>query len=427
MEENIHEQVEDNSPSIEQILRPISNTFWLLGGSIIYPPKSFKTITIITRILYTVIFLTNLISNLLHITSIYKENELIQYIYLLNELIRYVLICYNIYYGVRLYEKWPKLMDRLKELDQKLEKEIPLNNGFIQIIQLKNVIKIIPNFIAFIARPLILISSIRFLYVSDLNPIFSINIVLFFDLIMQSMINSFFFDIIVYVLYCRFQTINELIGQLDELSNVQWITFKIRRIRELHADICDLASMVNDIYSLYLLFCSASYFTMAVTTLFQVYMEIITEVYIIVLFEIVYAMQFFLVCWICTVACEESNKTGRIIHKIILNCKSVNLDKNEASNQSSLEMLSALDDLNSEQNFNSSSSHNLNYIVLENLLHKHLNQDCVRNEINDFSAQLQQNRVAFTACNFFELNNVSLSCFVGMNFTYLVIFVQLYQ
>ncbi|XP_036150673.1 putative gustatory receptor 2a [Monomorium pharaonis] len=64
---------------------------------------------------------------------------------------------------------------------------------------------------------------------------------------------------------------------------------------------------------------------------------------------------------------------------------------------------------------------------MENLLRKNLDRDCVRNEINDFSIQLQQHRVAFTAYDFFEMNNALLSGFVGAITTYLIILVQCYR
>jgi hypothetical protein len=120
---------------------------------------------------------------------------------------------------------------------------------------------------------------------------------------------------------------------------------------------------------------------------------------------IVFVMQFHLICWICTLTCEESNRTGRIIYEIILKCKSVNLDKHEASNLSSLEVQPPLGDLDGEQSFNRNSSHNLSYVDMENLLRRNLNRECVIKEINDFSLQLQQYRVVFTACNFFKINN----------------------
>jgi len=172
--------------------------------------------------------------------------------------------------------------------------------------------------------------------------------------------------------------------------------------------------MVNDIYGFYLLLCSANSFTMVVATLFRIYMGVVEKNYAFMLINnilwILYAMQFSLMCWICTLARQESDKTGIIIYAIALNCKSANVNKlNNARNQSSLEVPPPLEGPDGEQNSNRSSNYNLNYIVMKSLLRKNLDRDCVRNEVNDFSIQLQQHRVAFTACDFFEMNNALLS------------------
>lgn len=181
-----------------------------------------------------------------------------------------------------------------------------------------------------------------------------------------------------------------------------------------YAGICDLVFMVNDVHGFHLLLCSANCFTMVVATLFRIYMGVVEKNYAFMLINnilwILYAAQFGLMCCICTLARQESDRTGIIIYAIVLNCKPANLNKlNSVRNRSSLEVPPPSEGLNGEQNSNRSSSYNLNYVVMENLLRKNLDRDCVRNEVNDFSIQLQQHRVAFTACNFFEMNNALLS------------------
>lgn len=170
--------------------------------------------------------------------------------------------------------------------------------------------------------------------------------------------------------------------------------------------------MINDIYGFHLLLCSANCFTMVVATLFRIYMSLAEENYAFLLINnilwILYAAQFGLMCWICTLTRQESDKTGIIIYTIILNYNVMNCGKlNGTRNQQSLEV--APENQDGEQNSNSNGNYNLNYIVMENLLRKNLDRDCIRNEINDFSIQLQQRRVAITACNFFEMNNALLS------------------
>ncbi|XP_025995023.2 uncharacterized protein LOC113004817 [Solenopsis invicta] len=358
MEEKDHVQVKDNS-SIESILRPIVYTSWLLGVGAAHPRNSPKAMT-----------------------------KIIPY--------------YYIYHGIKQYKKWPELMNRFIELDQKIREEISTNDRSIKIIEALAI------FTTFIFCPVMpILQAVYYLYYSVETK----ESLFYYILLGQLMINSFVFVVIVYVLYCRFQTINKLIGQLDKLSDVQWIAFKIRRIRELHTGICDVASMVNDIYGLNLLFCSGNCFTMAIASIFYLFNEpkighwLIPILYFLC---IVYTMQFCLICWICTLASQESYRTGRIMHKVMLNYQPENFDKNEASYQSSLDMRSALDDWTSELNsYYSSSSHSY---VVENFLRRNLDRECITKEVNDFSTQLQQNRVLFTAYNFFEINNTSFGC-----------------
>ncbi|XP_039305527.1 uncharacterized protein LOC120357847 [Solenopsis invicta] len=419
MQKTVHVQVKDNSPSIERILSLIVYTSWLLGVGVAHPRKCPKAITIIIRIIHvTVCFFSmkyDIIFFIFH-PFIYGYIPVFPYqdLHFLNRVMCCVSAYYYIYHGIRQYNKWPELMDRLQELDQKIKKEISINNWPIKIIEALAI------FTTFIFCPLMPIIQALY-YLRHLSRPEGL---MFYYILAQSMINNFVFVVIVYVLYNRFQTVNKLIGQLDKLSDVQWIAFKIRRIRELHTDICDLATMVNNIHGLHLLFSSGNCFTMAITSLFYLF-NVRDPAWLPLMHHflcITYFMQFCLICWICTLACQESNRTGGIMHKVILNCQPVNPDNNGASNQSSLEMRFALEGLNSEQNSNCSSH---NSYVVENFLRRNLDLECVTEEVNDFSTQLQQNRVAFTAYNFFEINNISFGCFVGVTVTYLIFFQQL--
>ena len=186
--------------------------------------------------------------------------------------------------------------------------------------------------------------------------------------------------------------------------------------------------MVNDIHSLHLLLCSANCFTMAVDTLFEVYIfETDYQDYKFIVLQnfscIAYVTHFYLICRTCTLACQESNRTGRIIYEIVLNYKPANLDNYEASNLSSLEMRPPLKDLGGGLSFN--RSHNSGDDIMENLLRGNVNQECVIKEINDFSIQLQQNRIAFTACDFFEINNGLFTTVSALFIYFITIFVEL--
>jgi FtsH-binding integral membrane protein len=119
--------------------------------------------------------------------------------------------------------------------------------------------------------------------------------------------------------------------------------------------------MVNDIYGLHFFLCSATCFTTVLTTLLRIYIGVVNKESLFMIIHanilwILYVAQFGLMCWICTLAREESQRTGTFIYAFVLKCKNLYLN-------------------------------------------------CVRNEVNDFAVQLQH-RVAFTACNFFEIHNV---------------------
>ncbi|XP_071572919.1 uncharacterized protein [Temnothorax nylanderi] len=425
--EEIHVQVESNSPSIEHSLRPISYTSWLLGVGVSRPRKCPKAVTIILRIVHfavcSVIVAYGAI-DFFTFGSVFKS-DIFKIMYYMNKVMCYVSAYYYVYHGIRQYDKWPELMDRVKELDQKIRRETPMSDRPIKNVQALAILA------TFACGPLSLIVHALYYYFIRPEDIFASDLLLYYT-IAQSLINSFVFDVVVYVLYHRFQTINELIGQLDERFGAPWIALKIRRIRELHTGICDLVIMVNDIYGFHLLLCSANCFTMVVATLFRIYMGVVEKNYAFMLINnilwLLYAAQFGLMCWICTLARQEFNRTGIIIYATVLNCKPANLGKlNGARNQSSLEVPPLLEGPDGEQNSNRSSNYNLNYVVMENLLRKNLDRDRVRNEVNDFSIQLQQHRIAFTACDFFEMNNALLSGFVGVITTYLIILVQFYR
>ncbi|XP_036146839.1 uncharacterized protein LOC105835921 isoform X2 [Monomorium pharaonis] len=415
----VHEPVHDNFPSIEHTLRPISYTSWFMGVGIARPLKCPKYVTIVIRIIHLVLCTAILIT--------YSQYLFISYIsvymfkYILDWMSYVVSGYYYIYHGIRQYDKWPELMDKMMELDRKIRRETYMND---QPVKNMEAIMIL---MTFICCPVLMIMYSVYYYMFDYD-IPTVTLLLYY-MIAQSLIISFVFDIVVYVLYYRYQTINKLISHLDNLSDASLMALKIRHIRELHNDICDNVIMINDIHGLHLLLCSANCFCIVATSLFNVYLRIEKEDYQSILIynmeSIIYFMQFGLICWICTLARQEFDKTKIIICRIGLKCKSVNFDKlNDVRNQLSLEVRPPLEDADSGQNSNWSNNHDWNYVVTENLLGKILDRDHVRNEINDFLIQLQQRQVSFTACNFFEINNNLFCGFVGVIFTYIIVLIQ---
>ncbi|XP_036150462.1 uncharacterized protein LOC105831795 isoform X5 [Monomorium pharaonis] len=350
--EEIYVPVHDNSSSIERTLRLMSYTSWFMGVGIAHPLKCPKFVTIIIRIIHLVICTVILIKHLQFVSSFvyFKSNTSVnKWFFAMGNMIYCVSTYYSIYHGIRQYE-WPELMDKMKQLDRKIRRDVHMND----------------------------------------QPV-------------------------------RYRTTNKMLGHLDKLSDAPLIALKIRRIRELHNDICDLVIMINDIHGLHLLLCSTNSLFMVTSTLYSAYLNTMKEEYDDMLIDymtaIIYTMQFGLICWICTLACQEFGKIKIIMNTIALKCKSMNFDKlNETRNQSSLETRSPLQDSDSEQNSNWSNSHDWNYVVMENLLSKILDRDYVSDEINWFLIQLQQRRVSFTACDFFEMSN-NLFCSVSTIFT----------
>ncbi|XP_012522586.2 gustatory and pheromone receptor 32a [Monomorium pharaonis] len=379
MEAKIHVQVEDYSSSIEYILRPILYTSWFFGAGVACPRKCSKAITIIIRIVHLAVCSFSVTYSVFDFsnfdTAMATDSDIYKFMYCMNKAMCYVSAYYYIYQGIRHYNKWPTLMDRMNKLDQKIRSETPLNNRTVKNLMVLAILA------TFACCPLSLITHAVYYYFKYPEYVF-VSDLLFYYMLAQSLINSFVFDVIVYVLYHRFRVINELISQMDEMFGASWIALKIRRTREFHNGICDIIIVLNDIHSFHLLLCSVNCFTVVVSTLFKVYMNVVeknfafTLVYIILC--ITYIVQFGLMCWICTLARQESERTGIIIYTFALN-------------------------------------------------YKNLNQDRVRNEVNDFSIQLQQHRVAFTACNFFEISNALLSGFIGVISAYLIILIQFYQ
>lgn len=229
MEEEISVQVEDNSPSIEHTLRPIVFVSWLLGVGVARPQKCPKAVTIILRIIHfgvcSVIVAYGAI-DFFTFGNVFKS-DIFKIMYYMNKVMCYVSAYYYVYHGIRQFDKWPELMSKMRNLDQKIRREIPMNDRSIKNIQVLTIL------VTFACGPLFLIIHAVYYYFIRPEDIFASDLLLYYT-IAQSLINSFIFDVIIYALYHRFQTVNELILQLDKQFSASWITLKIRRIRELH-------------------------------------------------------------------------------------------------------------------------------------------------------------------------------------------------
>ncbi|XP_036141887.1 uncharacterized protein LOC118645263 [Monomorium pharaonis] len=426
--EDIRIQTQDNLPSIEHILRPITYTSWLLGAGVAHPRKYPKTITIIPYIIHLVLCFIVMIYNIILFFNMYNLFQNIYTIlFFIQLVINNVFTYYCIYQMIGQYDKWPELMDKIKEFDQRIRREILIHGGPVKIAEALAIL------VTFACCPLWIIVDILYYYITYPNLIRIYFIITYFKL-GQSLINSFVFDVVVYVLYHRLQAINKLIGQLNEFSDA----LKIRRIRKMHNDICDLLIMVNDIYSFNLLLCSVNCLITVLVFLSRIYVDVKTKNYIFmwvhITILILYTTQFGLMCWNCTLARREFDKTETIIYEIVLNFEHVNLELKGRRSQSNLEMRTLVQGSNRWQNSVWNSIHYWNNIDTENLqsrhaenLRKNLNCERIRNEMNDFLIQLQHRRIVFTACDFFEINNGVFCGFIGIIIGYTTICIQFFE
>lgn len=229
MEEEISVQVEENSPSIEHTLRPITYACWFLGVGVVRPRGCPKIITIVLRIIHfgicSVIVAYGAI-DFFTFGGVFKS-DIFKIMYYMNKVMSYVSAYYYVYHGIRHYSKWTELMSKMKIIDQKIRRETLMNDRAVKNTEVLAIL----GTSAF--GPLSLIVHALYYYFTRPEEIFASDLLLYYT-IAQSLINSFVFDVIVYVLYHRFRTINELIEQLDERLDASWIAIKIRRIRELH-------------------------------------------------------------------------------------------------------------------------------------------------------------------------------------------------
>ncbi|KAK2575905.1 hypothetical protein KPH14_007273 [Odynerus spinipes] len=434
MEDATSVQVEQRTTSsTEEILRVITCVSWLLGVGVARPKKVSKFVTITLRVFHfgvcTVIVAYGAI-DFFTFGSIFKS-DIFKIMYYTNKVVCYVSSYYYVLHGIRHYRKWSLLMNKVEELNKKIRREVSMNDRSIWIVQILAVL------VTLLLGPVSLIVHVLYYYFTTPEAIFASDLLLYYT-IAQSVINSFVFDTVVYVVCNRFRKINGMIRRLSNKFVTSLITFKIRRIRELHSGVCELVTLINDIHGIQLLLCSANSFTMVVATLFRIYMGVVERNYAYMLINniiwMIYAGQFALICWVCTLTNRESAKTGVLMHSVFLNHDKTDREKPSSlltfydGQDHLLQLQQHQQQLEDRRRISLDTGRfGLNYFSIENLLRANLERDCIRNEVNDFSNQLQQHPVNFTACGFFEINNALLTGFVGVITTYLIILVQFYR
>ncbi|XP_012239660.1 uncharacterized protein LOC105680593 [Bombus impatiens] len=422
MEEEINFRVESNPTKPENTLRPIMYISWLLGVGVARPKNCPKWITVILRVIHFSVCSVIIAFSAMDFANFGKQftSKLFEIMYCMNETVCHLAAYYYVCHIIRHYDKWPELMKMLESLNQNISKGLSINDECVKISQILAII------IALLCGPVSLAVHILYYYFIAPDQIFVSDLFLYYT-IAQTLVNSFVFDVIVYMICHKFRAINEMIKQLDEKLTSYWIALKIRRIRRLHNEICSIIMTVNEIYGIDLLLCSTNAFIMVVAKLFRIYMSAAEQksgfIFLNNVIWIIYVFQFILMCWLCTLIHREIDKIGLYISKFILNTQhSTKFNKLSCFGNKEPEQLGIF---NNECRGNVAL--NLNGFGMESLLRSTFEQDCVRNEINDFSLQLKQYRITFTACDFFEMNNSLLTRFISVITTYLIILVQFYK
>ncbi|XP_076678402.1 uncharacterized protein LOC143374282 [Andrena cerasifolii] len=424
MEGEITVRVEDNPSTPERTLRPIVYVSWLLGVGIARPKECPVAITVILRLIHFGLCTVIVAFSAVDFANFGKEftSKLFEIMYCMDESISHIAAYYYVYHIIQHYDKWPELMKRMESLDQHIGKEIPINDRRAKTRQIFAILT------ACILGPASLAAHVLYYYFTAPEQIYASDLLLYYT-IAQTLVNSFVFDIVVYMICQRFRTINEAIKQLDETLGAQWVALRIRRIRKLYNEACSVIMALNEIYGIDLLLCSTNAFIMVVAKLFRIYMSAAEQksgfIFLNNVIWLIYGGQFVAMCWVCTLTHREIEKIGPNMAEFALNAQSATKFNRLASFRNFR---------NTEQNQLEicdypcgDNATNLNGFGMESLLRRNFERDCARNEINDFSLQLQQHRVKFTACDFFELDNSLLTRFISVITTYLIILVQFYK
>lgn len=231
MEDEMSVQVEQEATSTtEETLQVIIYVSWFLGVGIARPKRLPKFVTIIIRVLHfgvcTVIVAYGAI-DFFTFGTVFKS-DIYKIMYYMNKVVCYVSSYYYVFHGIRHYEKWPLLMNKIEQLNKKITREVSVNERSIKTVQILAVI------LTFFLGPVSLLIHALYYYFTLPEEIFASDLLLYYT-IAQSAINSFIFDTVVYVICNRFKKINSMIELLDNKLVASLIAFKIRRIRELHS------------------------------------------------------------------------------------------------------------------------------------------------------------------------------------------------
>ncbi|XP_034940716.1 putative gustatory receptor 28b [Chelonus insularis] len=266
------------------------------------------------------------------------------------------------------------------------------DNGLVKKFQIFSLI------VTIVLGPFSLVCHAVYYYYIRPEDLFASDLLLYHT-IAQSLAMNFSFDLIVLVIYCKFKAVNKRINQINDQYTAALIVTEIRRVREVHHDICDVVRFVNNIHGVHLLLSSLNAFTMVVATLFRIYMGVVEGKNMFIMINniiwLTYTAELAVTCFISTLACKESFETiiimSRIVSRRISRCP-----------------------------------RSYDFYSIGNPQAADATEISLRREISDFSLQLYHCDVTFSACEFFVINNKLLRSFIGVITTYLIILVQFY-
>ncbi|CAL7938523.1 unnamed protein product [Xylocopa violacea] len=425
-EEEIAVRVENGRANPERTLRPIMYASWLLGVGVGRPKNSPKWMTMLIRAIHFAVCSVIVAFSAMDFADFGKEftSELFEIMYCVNETGRHLAAYYYVYHIIRHYDKWAELMEILERFDENVGKgSAPIDDRSVRIGQILAILLVL------LFGPISLIAHVLYYYLTAPDQIFASDLLLYYT-IAQTLINSFVFDIVVYAIRQRFRAIGETMGQSsNERFGIYRIASKIRRIRRLYNELCCAVTTVNEIYGVDLLLCSTNAFVLVVAKLFRIYMSAVERkngfIFLNNVIWMIYGGQLVAMCWVCTLTHREINKIGLCVSEFALNGNRETVVKS--------------DQLASSRNFwNEEPRQRLERAATTTTTSSSSHcRSPIRDELNDFSLELHRYRLAFTACDYFEMDNSLLTrvseinrrkySFVSVITTYLIILVQFYK
>lgn len=229
MEEEITVRMEENPSKPEQKLSPITYVSWLLGVGVARPLNSPKSATIVLRFIHFGVCSVIVAFSAMDFVNFGKvfTSKLFEIMYWMNETVCHIASYYYVCHVIHHYDKWPELMKKLESLDLQIGKEISIDDGSAMIGQILAILTVC------LFGPVSLIVHVLYYYFTAPDQIFASDLLLYYT-IAQTLVNSFVFDVIVYMICLRVRAINRMIEKLDEGDGAHWTAFKIKGIRRLH-------------------------------------------------------------------------------------------------------------------------------------------------------------------------------------------------